>query len=212
MTGGPEQNGLLLQPGAGFPTFQNVFDDAARLSASSLSVTSRAITETGTGELADRLKGIAAFALVSTLRRGSSGPAVEALQRALAQLGHSSGPADGRFGPATDQAERAFQSRSGLAADGVVGTRTKAAIADSTDSCATLSHAADPAGADLSAWAAAAAIATSPQRRPRLPQKLPSDILTLQSKGHLNLVATMQRQLTNSGTVMQIATAVTPGR
>jgi hypothetical protein len=30
----------------------------------------------------------------------------------------------------------------------------------------------------------------SPQRRPRLPQKLPSDILTLQSKGHLNLVAT----------------------
>jgi hypothetical protein len=31
---------------------------------------------------------------------------------------------------------------------------------------------------------------TSPQRRPRLPQKLPSDILTLQSKGHLNLVAT----------------------
>jgi len=44
--------------------------------------------------------------------------------------------------------------------------------------------------ADLPAWAAAAAIATSPQRRPRLPQKLPSDILTSQSKGHLNLVAT----------------------
>jgi hypothetical protein len=43
---------------------------------------------------------------------------------------------------------------------------------------------------DPPAWAAAAAIATSPQRRPRLPQKLPSDILTLQSKRHLNLVAT----------------------
>jgi hypothetical protein len=41
------------------------------------------------------------------------------------------------------------------------------------------------------AWAAAAAIATSPQRRPRLSRKLPSDILTLQSKGHLNLVATV---------------------
>jgi hypothetical protein len=40
------------------------------------------------------------------------------------------------------------------------------------------------------AWAAAAAITMSPQRRPRLPQKLPSDILTLQSKRHLNLVAT----------------------
>src|SRR3979411_1153486 len=40
------------------------------------------------------------------------------------------------------------------------------------------------------AGAAAAAIATSPQRRPRLLQKLPSDISTLRSKGHLNLVAT----------------------
>jgi hypothetical protein len=40
------------------------------------------------------------------------------------------------------------------------------------------------------ARAAAAAIPASTQRRPRLPQKLPSDILTLQSKGHLNLVAT----------------------
>jgi hypothetical protein len=43
---------------------------------------------------------------------------------------------------------------------------------------------------DLPAWAAAAAIVTSPQRRPRLSQKLPSDISTLQSKGHLDLVAT----------------------
>jgi hypothetical protein len=33
-------------------------------------------------------------------------------------------------------------------------------------------------------------VEVSPQRRPRLPQKPPSDILTLQSKGHLNLVAT----------------------
>src|SRR4030088_269680 len=36
----------------------------------------------------------------------------------------------------------------------------------------------------------APAIAASTQRRPRLLQKLPSDILTLQSKRHLNLVAT----------------------
>src|SRR5260370_15597884 len=41
------------------------------------------------------------------------------------------------------------------------------------------------------AGAAAAAIPASTQRRPRLRQKLPSDILTLQSKGHLNLVATL---------------------
>jgi hypothetical protein len=43
---------------------------------------------------------------------------------------------------------------------------------------------------DPPAWAAAAAIAMSPQRRPRLPQKLPSDISTLQKSRHLNLVAT----------------------
>jgi hypothetical protein len=48
---------------------------------------------------------------------------------------------------------------------------------------------------DPPAWAAAAAIAMSPQRRPWLPQKLPSDILTLQSKGHLNLVATLAQEL-----------------
>jgi hypothetical protein len=40
------------------------------------------------------------------------------------------------------------------------------------------------------AGAAAAAIPASTQRRPRLRQKLPSDILTLQKSRHLNLVAT----------------------
>ena len=44
------------------------------------------------------------------------------------------------------------------------------------------------------AWAAAAAMVMSPQRRPRLPEKLPSDILTLQSKRHLNLVATFAKE------------------
>jgi hypothetical protein len=43
---------------------------------------------------------------------------------------------------------------------------------------------------DPPAWAAAAAILGSPQRRPKLPQKPPSDISTLQRMRHLNLVAT----------------------
>src|SRR5258706_12669152 len=40
------------------------------------------------------------------------------------------------------------------------------------------------------AEAGAAAIWRSPRRRLTLPARLPSDISTLQSKGHLNLVAT----------------------
>lgn len=85
--------------------------------------------ETGAGGLAERLKGVSAFVLGPTLQRGSSGAGVETLQRALAQLGHLSGAIDGRFGPATEKAVQAFQARSGLTADGVVGARTKAAIA-----------------------------------------------------------------------------------
>lgn len=65
----------------------------------------------------------------ATLRRGSSGPAVAALQQSLMQLGHSPGTVDGKFGANTDRAVRAFQAKSGLTADGVVGSATRAAIA-----------------------------------------------------------------------------------
>jgi hypothetical protein len=55
---------------------------------------------------------------------------------------------------------------------------------------------------------AAAAIATTPQRRPRLPQKLPSDILTLQSKGHLYLVATKNERLAKVTLAYYIAVGI----
>lgn len=54
----------------------------------------------------------------TTLRRGSTGPAVVALQKALRIT------ADGQFGPQTDGAVRAFQSRKRLAANGIVGAST----------------------------------------------------------------------------------------
>jgi len=81
----------------------------------------------GTG-LADRLKGAAAFLLGPTLREESSGPAVAALQRALERYGADLA-VDGSFGANTEHAVRTFQSRSGLTVDGVVGPRTKGAIA-----------------------------------------------------------------------------------
>jgi hypothetical protein len=76
----------------------------------------------------DRLKGMAAFALGPTLRRGSRGPAVATLQRALASLAFDV-HVDGSFGPNTERAVRAFQTRAGLTTDGFADAPTKAAIA-----------------------------------------------------------------------------------
>jgi lysozyme family protein/peptidoglycan hydrolase-like protein with peptidoglycan-binding domain len=61
------------------------------------------------------------------LRMGSRGDAVEALQVRLAEQGIWT-TTDGSFGPATRRSVVAFQRRQGLAADGVVGRRTAAAL------------------------------------------------------------------------------------
>lgn len=55
---------------------------------------------------------------VKTLRRGSSGPDVAILQ---AKLGL---PTDGKFGPATETAVKAYQRRARLTPDGIVGPAT----------------------------------------------------------------------------------------
>lgn len=55
-----------------------------------------------------------------TLRRGSSGEDVKIVQRIVGAT------ADGRFGPATEQAVRAWQRAHGLTADGIVGPQTQA--------------------------------------------------------------------------------------
>jgi peptidoglycan L-alanyl-D-glutamate endopeptidase CwlK len=65
---------------------------------------------------------------MGVLKIGSSGPEVAALQAALARHGFDPGGADGNFGPGTESAVKAFQSQAGLAADGVVGPQTAAAL------------------------------------------------------------------------------------
>lgn len=61
--------------------------------------------------------------LIVEVREGSTGDAVKAAQTQLNE--HGAGiPVDGRFGPVTADATRAFQSANGLAADGVVGPQT----------------------------------------------------------------------------------------
>jgi len=59
--------------------------------------------------------------------RGSS--AVRAVQGRLSRLGYRLGPIDGRFGPRTERAVMRFQAANGLAADGIVGPATRAALA-----------------------------------------------------------------------------------
>jgi hypothetical protein len=59
----------------------------------------------------------------ATLRRGSRGDEVKALQRALGIR-----PADGIFGPQTEKAVRTFQTNAGLTVDGLAGGQTQAAV------------------------------------------------------------------------------------
>jgi peptidoglycan hydrolase-like protein with peptidoglycan-binding domain len=63
------------------------------------------------------------MALLITVRSGSRGDAVRAVQSQLVHHG-SNLQVDGIFGPMTNQAVRAFQQRHGLAVDGIVGTDT----------------------------------------------------------------------------------------
>ncbi len=63
------------------------------------------------------------------LKVGVVGADVRALQVSLAQLGYDPGPPDGHFGPRTAAAVTRLQGSVGIAADGVVGRVTKAAIA-----------------------------------------------------------------------------------
>lgn len=60
----------------------------------------------------------------TTLQEGSSGSCVVALQQRLNQLGANLST-DGSFGPATKNAVLAFQGRSSISFDGVVGPTTR---------------------------------------------------------------------------------------
>ena len=66
------------------------------------------------------------------LKRGDRRVAVRGLQRRLLDAGYGSGELeiDGRFGPQTEAAVKAFQEASGLDADGIVGPKTWAALDD----------------------------------------------------------------------------------
>jgi peptidoglycan hydrolase-like protein with peptidoglycan-binding domain len=67
--------------------------------------------------------------LIVTIKRGSRGLAVRALQHQLRnQYGYRSVAVDGVFGPSTESAVKNFQSKRRLAADGIVGPATWKAL------------------------------------------------------------------------------------
>ena len=71
----------------------------------------------------------AGLAAGSTLKKGMSGPAVTQLQKNLATLGYFTyHTATGNFGSITVDAVSAFQRAQGLAADGIYGPKTAAAL------------------------------------------------------------------------------------
>lgn len=63
-----------------------------------------------------------------TLRRGSSGDDVVALQAFLNHLRYGPLEEDGSYGHRTQEAVRAFQSDHGLVADGIYGPRSNAVL------------------------------------------------------------------------------------
>lgn len=66
--------------------------------------------------------------MTRVLRRGSRGEDVERLQRTLRDAGFDVGEVDGKFGPRTEAALRAYQQANGLRADGRAGEDTFGAM------------------------------------------------------------------------------------
>lgn len=67
-------------------------------------------------------------AQASSYRKGSSGEIVTQIQKKLKSWGYYDGVVDGVFGSGTEKAVKAFQKKNGLTADGVVGSKTLAAL------------------------------------------------------------------------------------
>jgi peptidoglycan hydrolase-like protein with peptidoglycan-binding domain len=65
-----------------------------------------------------------------TISEGATGDAVKRLQRALRRTPDLGLVVDGQFGPATEQAVKAFQQGNSLTVDGIVGPMTWNALPD----------------------------------------------------------------------------------
>ena len=129
-----------------------------------------------------------------SLQRGFTGSdAVRALQRRLKELGYYKGSADGDFGPATEEAVKAFQKANGLTADGKAGEKTLSKM-NSKD--AVTAKEANATATPKTTVKATPKVTNTP--RPTATPDLSKDIyLELGSKG--KKVETLQRRLIELG-------------
>jgi len=96
--------------------------------ASEMSGASSGSTSSGSSSSGSASSGSTQLNTSATLMKNSSGDEVRKLQKMLASLGYYSGNQTGNFGDKTRDAVVAFQKKMGLAADGIAGKRTLAAI------------------------------------------------------------------------------------
>ena len=114
-------NGLSVDGTAGEATQKALYGGNAKAKAK---VTAKA-TATPTPKATDAPKN-------DTLKVGSRGTDVKALQNKLIELGYLSGKADGVYGSKTAAAVKAFQKDSKLSADGVAGEKTLSKLQGTT--------------------------------------------------------------------------------
>ena len=107
-------NGLTQDGVAGKSTLKAVYSGTAKEAEKPTATPAASKSGTETEELSAS----------GTLKQGSTGSGVRALQKKLIELGYLDGKADGVFGRKTAAAVKAFQKDNKLTADGVAGTKT----------------------------------------------------------------------------------------
>ena len=132
-------NGLKADGLAGSQTFAKLFSSSA-VAVGGGSGSSGSGSDSSGSDSGSSGSGSGSSGAYITLREGSTGTEVKALQQALKNLNYNVSP-DGTYGGLTKMAVIAFQKRNGLTADGVAGAETQAKLfsgsalpADSSDS------------------------------------------------------------------------------
>ena len=90
-------------------------------------------------------------ARAEVLKQGSTGTLVKTVQTKLKNWGYYTGTVDGIYGPKTVAAVKYFQRKNGLTQDGIVGTKTAAAMGVTLSSSSTSSTTSGAGGSYSSA-------------------------------------------------------------